>query len=576
MGRNSIGMKLALGGLLIIGPLISLLYYYNFYAASVVHNQVSISNRNMISLYMQEIDTGLDTVDQYLIGLAASNYNVQILDKPRSEDDYVLAKLWLSNQLSTDLLMYKTMANSMFVYSPERQEIVDAIVGVDTGEYDRVAEYIKGVLFTNKEKLSSSWFTKTIESDHYLFRVLQSGDVWVGAWVNLSTLQSPLAYVDLGDDGASLFLDDQQRPLTDIPYWNSHQISISGGDQNEIADGQSDNYLVVSKHSVKGDFSLAAVIPTATVLQNLPYLNRIVILISIVGVVLLPLFFLFIRKVVLVPLNRIVTAMKRIGDGNVHTRIDPIRTSDEFIIVHQVFNRMMEQIEELKINVYEEQLDKQKAELQHLQLQINPHFFMNTLNLIYSLALDKDYELIKEMTMRLVHYFRYMFRSNLTFVPLREEIEHVRNYIGIHELRYQQKLISRIHADDQLMKIPVPPLIIQSFVENTLKHGYPDGDTVPVIEVSIELLEEEHHACLAITVKDEGRGFRSDVLQLLNAGGRIVDEQGEHIGVWNIWHRLRLLYEGKAAVTFRNGEPNGAIVQISLPLYEETKGELSV
>nr|WP_246427687.1 histidine kinase [Paenibacillus phyllosphaerae] len=573
-------MKLALGGLLTIGPLIALLHFYNYYAASVVHNQVSISNRNMISLYMQEIDTGLGNVDQYLVGLAASNYNVQILDRPRSEDDFVLSQLSLTNQLTTDLLMYKTMVNSIFVYSPERERIAaDAVDEVDMDEYDKVVQYIEDKLFTSGQegRLSRAWFVRNIEGNHYLFRVLRSGDVWVGAWVNMQTLKSPLAYVNLGADGASLFLNEQNQPLTDIGYWQSHRLALTG-EQKEtfLTAGDDEDYLVVSEHSAKGDFSLAAVIPTATVLQNLPYLNRIVVFISVIGVLLLPAFFLFIRKVVLVPLNRIVAAMKRIGDGNVNTRIEPIRTSEEFTIVHTMFNRMMEQIEELKIHVYEEQLDKQKAELQHLQLQINPHFFMNTLNLIYSLALDRDYELIKEMTLRLVRYFRYMFRSNLTFVPLKDELEHVRNYIGIHELRYQQQLTTRIQVADPLLQAPIPPLVIQSFVENALKHAYPDGETVPVIEVVIDLDETEHGEYMRLMIRDEGKGFREDVLELLNAGQRVVDEQGEHIGVWNIWHRLRLLYGNQAEMAFWNDEPQGAIVQIRLPLYQEgSTGEVS-
>ncbi len=105
-------------------------------------------------------------------------------------------------------------------------------------------------------------------------------------------------------------------------------------------------------------------------------------------------------------------------------------------MVNHTFNGMMEQIQELRIHVYEEQLNKQKAELQHLQLQINPHFFMNSLNIIYNLALVKNYALIQEMAISLVQYFRYMFRSNLTFLPLKDELQHIRNYIRIQELRF--------------------------------------------------------------------------------------------------------------------------------------------
>ncbi len=81
------------------------------------------------------------------------------------------------------------------------------------------------------------------------------------------------------------------------------------------------------------------------------------------------------------------------------------------------FNAMMSEVERLRINVYEEQLNKQKEELQRLQLQVNPHFFLNTLNIIYNLAKVKNYELILDMTMSLIRIFsiyvpeQYLFRT---------------------------------------------------------------------------------------------------------------------------------------------------------------------
>lgn len=566
--KNSIRVKLGLGVLMIAAPLIALLHYYNFYTVRVVHNQVSISNKNMISLYMHQIDAGLANVEQYLLSLATSDYDVRVLESPPSLDEYRLAQLRLSYKLTADLLMYKAMANSMFIYSAGSDDITYALSDVNDQEYAVVSQYIRTGLFGGdpQEELVRNWFVRQIGGGSYLFRLLRTGDIWVGAWVNIQTLKTPISFIDLGPNGTSLFLDDRGLPLTDAPYLDSHGIGLRPEVSETYLAGPKRDYLVVGEHSSKGEFSLAAVIPNETVLQNLPYLNRIVILITVIIILLLPLFFLFLRKVVLVPLNRILAAMKRIGDGQVDTRIEPSRTSDEFMTVHATFNRMMEQMEELKIHVYEEQIHKQKAELQHLQLQINPHFFMNTLNLVYSLALDKDYELIKEMTLRLVRYFRYMFRSNLTFVPLKEELEHVRNYIGIHELRYQQQLACRMEAPDSLRLAMVPPLIIQSFVENSLKHGYGDGE-LPVLEVRIELDETEELPYLVVTVQDEGRGFREEVLALLNSGKRVVDEQGEHIGIWNVWHRLRLLYGSKASVSFANAVPHGAIVRLKLPLH---------
>ncbi|WP_240353417.1 sensor histidine kinase [Cohnella algarum] len=197
---------------------------------------------------------------------------------------------------------------------------------------------------------------------------------------------------------------------------------------------------------------------------------------------------------------------------------------------------------------------------------------MNTLSIIYNLALTKNYENIKEMSLLLVQYFRYMFRSNLTFVPLREELEHVLNYVRIHELRYQQELKCDIRLPDDLDKAHVPPLMIQTFIENAIKHAVSLDHALQIaIEIRAEHAAPESY--LHVLIRDNGKGFKEPVLRELRQGNRIVDEQGEHIGIWNVWHRMRLLYGSKARLEFSNAVPQGAVVRISLPLQPESEIE---
>ncbi|MDQ1914130.1 histidine kinase [Paenibacillus sp. GD4] len=545
-----------------------LLFYYNYYAVHVVHTQVASSNKSIMSLYMKQIDAGLNGVDQYLLNLTSSEYDIHVLNQARSEEEFVLAKMRIINKLDNDALMYSTAVNSIFVYSQEWETIAATLIGVGSREYTLLNNYIQTKLFASFEKGSVpiQWFVRNIGNDYYLFRLQPAGRLWLGAWVNLNSLQKPLSLIDFGDNGSSLFIAEDGTPLTNRGYVASHQLQLHQLQEPAYTTGPEDEYYAIAETSTKGEFGLAAVVAKEAVLQKLPYLNRIVIGIALIGILLIPLYFLYLRRLVLVPLNRIVYAMNRIGVGSLETRIEPFKTSDEFATVNHSFNNMIEQIRDLKISVYEEQLSKQKAELQHLQLQINPHFFMNTLNLIYSLALDKDYELIKDMTLRLVKHFRYMFGSNLTFVPLKEELEHVRNYLAIHELRFQQQFVCRIQASESLYQAMVPPLIIQTFVENSLKYAS-SVDHPLALDVTVHLDNADDDPAMVITIEDEGDGFEERLLPLLNAGERIVDEQGEHIGAWNAWHRLRLLYGERSRIQYSNRSPHGAKVVIRLPFY---------
>ncbi|GIO12606.1 hypothetical protein J19TS2_21610 [Cohnella xylanilytica] len=565
---NSVRLKLTVGLLLITLPTFAFLIYNNSYAIRVVHNQVAESNRSLVSMYMAQIDNSLNDVDVYLTNMIVNDKDLQELEFRTSEKERVLAKVRLDNKLRVDMATFPAV-DSIFVYSVPGDDYFDSFR--DTGEVmerEEVRSYIKRMIAdmerTGQIK-SAKWNIVRIGERHYLFRVLQTSDAYAGAWVNIENLSLPLNLMKLGDKGFSLFADDQGMPLTQAQAVREKAIDLSKDLGDYYLSGVDDEYLVVGEPSTKGNFSLIALMPDEQILENLPYLQRIASFTPIAAVILVPACLLLLRNLLLRPLNRISTAMKRIGEGHWNHRIEPYPTSDEFQLVNETFNRMIKQVQDLRISVYEEQLNKQKAELQHLQLQINPHFFMNSLNIIYNLALVKNFDLIQEMALSLVQYFRYMFRSNLTFVPLKDELQHVRNYIRIQQLRFPGKLDFDLSAPDYVANVRIPPLVIQSFIENSVKHGVSVPSSIHV-SVKIDLVESDSEPKLSVEIKDTGKGFPSPILDDIRLGKRIEDEQGEHIGIWNVRQRLRLLYGENAGLTVDNAIPSGAIVKLLLPL----------
>ncbi|WP_248930626.1 sensor histidine kinase [Paenibacillus hamazuiensis] len=568
---NSIRFKLVVGLLAVTVPLITLLIYSNYYSIGVVHNQVALSSKNMVSLYMGQIDTQLQDADRNLLSLVNSNFDIASMDNPKSDDEYVLAKHRVSNTLGRDIVLYKSV-DAFFVYSESRRDLLDVFKSAVTfAERDQVEQYIQRYLSGNPDHAdagNNSWFVQSIGQDYYMLRIVKSGTLYVGAWVNAKTLLVPLNLIDLGSEGSSLFVTDQGIPMVSTKPLPDETVDFTKGFGQYYMSGSKNNLLIVGEPSQEGNFSLAAVIPDRQILQNLPMISRVIETISFASIGLLPISFLFLHKIVLVPLQRLIAVMRRINDGNVNVRIESYPASDEFQLVNQTFNKMMAQIEQLKINVYEEQLSKQKAELQHLQLQINPHFFMNSLNILFNLAQVKNYELIQEMTLCLVRYFRFMFRSNLTFVSLHDELQHVRNYVRIQELRFPGSLTCNIDAPDFLENVPIPPLLIQTFLENSIKHAVTLEEPVR-ISVDIDLNEKGLEPCIEIVIRDTGKGFSEEVLTEIQSGNRVIDQQDEHIGIWNVRRRLQLLYDGKAAISCYNGYPRGAVVEIKLPYQPE-------
>lgn len=568
---NSIRVKLIIGLFLITVPLISLLIYNNYYSIGVVRNQVAISNKNLISLYMDQIDSQLGEAESNLQSLANNNWDIKSLDLPNSEDDYQMAKYGLSTTLSNNMVFYKSV-DAFFVYNYIRQDLVNffqpVVLYPEQVKVEKVIQKYLDSLTNSSTATDNHWFIQKIDQNYYILRIVRSGNLYIGAWVNTKTLLQPMQLINLGAEGSVILVTSKGETLSSTRSLKDKNIDLTNGFQQYYMTGTKNNLLVVGESSNKGDFSLAAIIPNNQILQNLPWLTSINTIVSFAAIGLLPLGLLFLFRILLMPLKRLIIAMKRINKGLVHTRIEDYQTSDEFRLVNQTFNTMMSEIESLKINVYEEQLNKQKAELQHLQLQINPHFFLNSLNILYNLAQVKNYELIQEMTLCLVRYFRFMFRSNLSFVSLDDELQHVRNYIRIQELRFPKHLTCTISVPEFLDKLLVPPLLIQTFLENSIKHSVTLEEPIHLF-VQLDLREDALEPYIEIIIRDTGKGFSEEVLSEINTGKRVIDEQGEHIGIWNVRKRLKLLYGNSASITCYNGYPNGAVIEIKLPYTDE-------
>lgn len=573
---NSIRVKLVLGLLGVAIPLITLLIYMSYYSVNVIHNQVAVSNKNMISIQMRQIDTQLSEIERHLVNLSRSDISVLTMKDAVPESSYMMAKSDAYRKLSSDLLVYPYI-DGLFVYSLSHNDFVEAYKG--SLSYTGLLEMRSYLERRSKEQsrfygMEAYWQLQEIAGTYYAIKVLRDDNMSIGSWVSLKTLMSPLLGLNTGSTGAMMFVDAQGLPLYSTQPMQDKDLDFTHGFQNYYMSGKDKNYLVVGETSKKAGLSMVAVIPDKLTLENLPYLKKTAALLSVFAILLLPISLWFLRKVLLHPLQKMVQLMRRIGEGNFNLRMEKASpASEEFQLVYRTFDQMVSQIERLKIDIYEEQLSKQRAELKHLQLQINPHFFMNSLNILYHLAQTGRFELIQEMTLCLVQYFRYMFQSNnQALVLLKDELQHTQNYLRIQELRLPYQFQSEIHVPDYLLKTPIPPLMIQTVVENTIKHAVrADEPTSLVIEAALDDLAEEPMIC--ITIRDTGQGFSDEILETISSMGQEADGNREHIGLWNIRERLRLQYGDRAAMDCYNDDPHGAVVELIIPLRPEEEGK---
>lgn len=191
------------------------------------------------------------------------------------------------------------------------------------------------------------------------------------------------------------------------------------------------------------------------------------------------------------------------------------------------------------------------ARLHALQMQVNPHFLFNTLNSISVLVQKKDFSKAAEMIHRLSDFFRTTLeKSPDHLVPLESELELVGNYLAIEQVRFEDRLTVRLDVDPRTLGIPVPAMLLQPLVENSLRHGINALERPGVITIRSRLLADR----LLLEVRDNGAGCT--VQQRESAAG---------IGLSNVRQRLQQIYDHDFVFRFDGGTGKGVIVTIEIP-----------
>jgi len=198
------------------------------------------------------------------------------------------------------------------------------------------------------------------------------------------------------------------------------------------------------------------------------------------------------------------------------------------------------------------------ARMEALQNQINPHFLFNTLNSISSLV-RFDPEAARDLISKLATILRRLLNSTDSFVPLREEVEFIDNYLDIEVARFGRDNLHVVKdLDPSSLDVMVPSMLLQPLVENSIKHGL----SAKVEGGSIFLRSRLSDSRLVIEVEDDGVGMSA--AQAAQSG----DWQGSGIGMANVSERLQVLYGDAARMTIDSYEGKGTLVRIRLPLLQ--------
>lgn len=225
--------------------------------------------------------------------------------------------------------------------------------------------------------------------------------------------------------------------------------------------------------------------------------------------------------------------------------------------------RLVNQMRKLTDDIVWEHEQKQKSELNALQAQINPHFLYNTLDTIVWMIENHRQEDAARAVTALARLFRISLSKGKNIISVRDELEHVRNYLLIQEMRYKNKFRYQIDAEETVNTLATIKLVVQPIVENAIYHSmdFMDGDGV------IQIHAAAAEGILSITVDDNGLGMPPDVVERLLSGEENTKTtgHGSGIGLKNVQDRIRLYFGAQYGVQIESEPDEGTRVTLTMP-----------
>ena len=383
-------------------------------------------------------------------------------------------------------------------------------------------------------------------------------------WKNVTTKNSEYLVKSVHYEGKIIYAvissEDILKPLRKLNIGNNGKLSLK--EPNNIP---SENYLIHAQNEKTHlPFDIYVLVDYAEVFRNITllevFLSAVPIIITILSIIII----LYIRQWMIKPITRLTERLSQLGDSILPSEFFISEGILEIDKANDKLNKVIFDMQELKIREYHSQLELKKIELNYLKNQIRPHFYLNMLSMIHSMLQTKNYKEIEELTILTSNYLRHLFMANQDFSELKDEVQHIKDYLEIQRIRYGNSIYFSLDYNDDLQNTLVPSLLLQTFIENTIKHGFSFQDLFTIF-LSIKKVKTENSDYIQICIEDNGPGFSEEILSKLNQKQSLITEDGHHIGITNTIERLNLLYPNDYSIAFENNEEGGAKILLLIP-----------
>ena len=475
-----------------------------------------------------------------------------------------------SNQ-STEYIV--AMADSIRILEPLRtgNEIVDGIFlyfpnipaltfrGIAKKDlHDAISEKL-----ADEDTVFKQWQLLSTDSGQYIIYIMKKQDACCGCWMRAEKVRNWLGMENAEDRTGEFYIGDRfgENTLEDAALHGVVADERPGAEAIRCEGIDYVNHVVPQSDQIQSVY-MGMLVPEGNLFGQMPLVHRVVFLVAFFGFASTIFVVLWLNSRISRPVFLLKEAMERFGNGDVEYRLKErnAKTMDEFDVLGHSLNEMMDKVNDLEYSLYETKLKEQEIGLKYISQQIRPHFILNVLNVIYTYKED-EFPLIKKMVIYLVNYFRYIVNLKVDFVELRHEFRHVENYLNIQKERTQNKIDFLVEWEHSVSDALIPPLILQTFVENSIKYAVSDNTVFIIIR------GQEENGKLKISISDTGQGFDEKTLESIRSFLETRTDDGNlGVGIVNAVQRMDILYQGDVEVTVGNAASGGACTEIILQI----------
>ena len=260
------------------------------------------------------------------------------------------------------------------------------------------------------------------------------------------------------------------------------------------------------------------------------------------------------------PIKSLDGSVREIESGNLDVEIVP---SGSYEVEHlgKSIKNMLGRIKVLMSDLVAEHNAKRKSEFDTLQSQINPHFLYNTLDIIVWMIENENSDKAVNIVTALAKFFRISLSKGKNIITVKDEVEHVRNYLMIQNMRFKNRFEYSIDVDEEVLSYSSLKLMLQPLVENAIYHGmeFMDGDG----EIDVKVFKEDDS--LYFTITDNGLGMSEDMVETLLSKDFAPSKKGSGIGAKNVNERIKLYFGSEYGLKVESEPDEGTKITIHLP-----------